>query len=433
MATEVILPKVDMDMATGRISKWFFEDGATVTKGDVLFEIETDKAAMEIDAPASGILRDIRAAENVDIAVGSAVAWIYGEDEAYSGRPSGVPSDQPPPVSKSQVGNSVTAEVSSPEAANQGAGQKDVRATPLARRLARTSGIDLGRVTGSGPNGRISRADVESHSSVAVSPSAEGAQPVTVLAASSPATVSTEQILKLFPEGSYEQVAHTNMRRTIARRLVEAKSTVPHFYLTVDCNIDALLKLRTELNASAPVVDGKTAYKLSVNDMVIKAYALALAAVPNANVSWTDETLLMHRHADIGVAVSVPGGLITPIIRSAETKSLSAISREMKELAGRAKDGKLKAEEYQGGTAAISNLGMFGIRDFAAIVNPPHATILAVGAGEKRAVVTDDAVVAATLMTVTLSTDHRAVDGALGAALIGAFKTYIENPMAMLV
>ncbi|CUX58473.1 Dihydrolipoyllysine-residue acetyltransferase component of pyruvate dehydrogenase complex (E2) (Dihydrolipoamide acetyltransferase component of pyruvate dehydrogenase complex) [Agrobacterium fabrum str. J-07] len=433
MATEVILPKVDMDMATGRISKWFFENGATVAKGDVLFEIETDKAAMEIDAPASGILRDIRAAENVDIPVGSAVAWIYEEHEAYSGAPVGARDDQPPAVSKTQVGDIVAGEVSSRGSTNGGAEQQGVRATPLARRIARTSGIDLGRVTGSGPNGRINRADIESHSSLTAPHSDETVQPVDVPVSQSTAAAAAEQILKLFPEGSYEQIAHTNMRRTIARRLMEAKSTVPHFYLSVDCNIDALLTLRTELNASAPVIDGKAAYKLSVNDMVIKAYALALAAVPNANVSWTDDTLLMHHHADIGVAVSVPGGLITPIIRSAEIKSLSAISREMKELAGRAKDGKLKAEEYQGGTAAISNLGMFGIRDFAAIVNPPHATILAVGAGEKRAAVIGDSVVAATLMTVTLSTDHRAVDGALGAALIGSFKTYIETPLAMLV
>jgi pyruvate dehydrogenase E2 component (dihydrolipoamide acetyltransferase) len=249
--------------------------------------------------------------------------------------------------------------------------------------------------------------------------------------------MSDDAVLKLFEEGSYELIPHDNMRKTIARRLVEAKSTVPHFYLTVDCELDALLGLRKQLNDVAPVrkteKGEEPAYKLSVNDLIIKALALALKEVPDANVSWTEGAMVKHRHADVGVAVSIPGGLITPIVRRAEEKSLSSISNEMKDLAARARTRKLKPEEYQGGTTAVSNLGMFGIRDFAAVINPPHATILAIGAGEQRAVVKDGEVKVATVMSVTLSTDHRAVDGALGAELIGAFKRLVENPMGLVV
>jgi pyruvate dehydrogenase E2 component (dihydrolipoamide acetyltransferase) len=430
MPIEVILPKVDMDMATGRISKWFFDNDATVKKGDVLFEIETDKAAMEIDAPASGILRDITGREGVDIPVGAPVAWIYEEGEAYSGAPFGGTTAAPAveTAATAEAAPVPQQEVRAVPAAAEGG---KVRATPLARRLASDAGIDLSAVAGSGPHGRVTRSDVLGHRSADARP--PGGASASCAAKDAAPPPSGDQVRKLFAEDSYEVVAHTAMRRTIARRLVEAKSTVPHFYLTLDCNIDALLKLRAELNAAAPVRDGVADFKLSVNDMVIRAYALALRAIPDANVSWTEEGLLKHRHADVGVAVTVPGGLITPIVRSAEIKSLSAISGEMKDLGARAKAGKLKSEEYQGGTGAVSNLGMFGIREFAAIVNPPHATILAVGAGERRPVVSGDDVTVATVMTVTLSTDHRAVDGALGAELLGAFRSYIERPMLMLV
>ena len=244
---------------------------------------------------------------------------------------------------------------------------------------------------------------------------------------------SDETIRKMFAPGSYEEVPHDGMRKTIARRLVEAKQTIPHFYLTVDCGLDALLLLRSQINKAAPERDGKPAYKVSVNDMVIKALALALQRVPEANATWTEGAMLRHTASDVGVAVSIPGGLITPVIRNAETKTLSKISAEMKDFAARAKARKLKPEEYTGGTTAVSNLGMFGIKDFAAVINPPHATILAVGAGEQRVVVKDGAPVVATVMRVTLSTDHRAVDGALGAQLLGAFKQLIEAPMGMLV
>jgi pyruvate dehydrogenase E2 component (dihydrolipoamide acetyltransferase) len=424
MPVEVILPKVDMDMETGRISKWFVDEGASVSKGELLFEIETNKATMEIDAPASGVLRDVVGFEGIDIAVGAAVAWIYAEGETQdgAGRREAALSAAPVPAKTIDVPTTAVA-ITSHATAN------GLRATPLARRLARAAGIALETVNGTGPNGRITRADIEAHVPASV------AQPEPVVAAKSPLEkqVSSDQVRNLFAEGSYEVVPHTSMRRTIARRLVEAKTTIPHFYLTLDCNIDALLKLRADLNADAAVIDGRPAYKLSVNDMVIKAYALALTRVPDANVSWTDDGMLRHAHADIGVAVSIPGGLITPIVRHAEIKNLSAISNEMKDLGARARDGKLKSEEYLGGTGAVSNLGMFGIREFAAIVNPPHATILAVGAGERRAIVVGDDVKVATMMTVTLSTDHRAVDGALAAALAGAFRNYIERPMSMMV
>ena len=441
MPVEVILPKVDMDMATGRISKWFFAEGAKVEKGDVLFEIETDKAAMEIDAPASGVLRDITGKEGVDIAVGAAVAWIYQEGEAHgaAGAPALAEIVQPAQAAPAEAEPADALPGAPPAPAATGPSCcGDVRATPLARRVAREAGLDLASIAGSGPHGRILEKDVTA-AKVASALVPQTSVPAPALQAADPASAplaagpSDEQVKKLFAPGSYEEIPHDGMRKTIARRLTEAKQTIPHFYVTLDCELDALLKLRAELNAAAPEKDGKPAYKLSVNDMVIKALALALRAVPDANVSWTEGAMLKHKHADIGVAVSIPGGLITPIIRDACHKTLSQISNEMKDMAARAKARKLKPEEYQGGTTAVSNLGMFGVKDFAAIVNPPHATILAVGAGEQRAVVKGGQLAVATIMSVTLSTDHRAVDGALGAELLQAFKGYIEKPMAMLV
>lgn len=314
-----------------------------------------------------------------------------------------------------------------------------VFASPLARRLAKEAGVDLAKVAGTGPHGRVVMADVEAAKAgggakVIPMPGVSTAPAAAPAPKAAPApSMSDEQVKKLFAEGSYEEIPHDNMRKTIARRLQESKSQIPHFYLTVDCELDALLKLREQINAAAPVKDGKPAYKLSVNDMVIKAMAMALRAVPDANVSWTEGAMLKHKHADVGVAVSIPGGLITPVVRDACHKTLSVISNEMKDLAARAKARKLKPEEYQGGTTAVSNLGMFGVKDFAAVINPPHATILAVGAGEQRPVVKNGALAIATVMSVTLSTDHRAVDGALGAELLAAFRGYIENPMGMLV
>ena len=306
-------------------------------------------------------------------------------------------------------------------------------ASPLARRLAKTAGIDIGRIPGTGPHGRIIARDVEAAKSGGTAPRA----PAAGAGAAAPSPVqapSDDKIRALFEPGSYEVVPHDNIRKIIAQRLVLAKQTIPHFYLTVTCTIDKLLAAREEINASAPKgADDKPAWKLSVNDFIIKAMAMALIKIPDANVTWTEAGMLKHKHADVGVAVAIPGGLITPVIRKAETKSLTVISKEMKDYAARARARRLKPEEYQGGSTAISNLGMYGIEEFAAVINPPHATILAVGTGEQRAVVRDGKLAIATRMTVTLSTDHRAVDGALGAELIGAFRTYIESPMAMLV
>jgi pyruvate dehydrogenase E2 component (dihydrolipoamide acetyltransferase) len=311
-------------------------------------------------------------------------------------------------------------------------GANRVFSSPLARRLAKEAGIELARIQGSGPHGRVIARDVEA------AKSGKGlTAPPAAAAAAAPAPLqapSDERIRALFEPGSYEAVPHDSVRKVIARRLLEAKLTIPHFYLTVDCDIGRLLAAREEINAAAPKdKDGKPAYKISVNDFVIKALALALQRIPEANVTWTESTMLKHKHSDIGVAVSIPGGLITPVVRHAEQKSLSVISNEMKDFAARARARKLKPEEYQGGSSAVSNLGMYGIKEFYAIINPPHATILSVGAGEERAVVRNGKIEAAHIMTVGLATDHRAVDGALGAELIGAFKTLIENPVMMVV
>jgi pyruvate dehydrogenase E2 component (dihydrolipoamide acetyltransferase) len=320
----------------------------------------------------------------------------------------------------------------SPQASADGHGANRIFSSPLARRMAKDAGIDLGRITGSGPHGRIIARDVES------AKSGKGlAPPAAPTAAQAPAVaaaMSDQQVRALYEEGSYDVIPHDGMRRTIAQRLTASVQTIPHFYLTIDCNIGKLLDAREEINAAAPKdKDGKPAWKLSVNDFVIKALALALQRIPDANVSWTEGGMLKHKHSDIGVAVAMPGGLITPIIRQAETKSLSTISNEMKDFAARARARKLKPHEYQGGTSAVSNLGMYGIKDFTAVINPPHATILAVGAGEERAIVRNGKIEAAHIMSVTMSCDHRAVDGALGAQLIGAFKALIENPVMMVV
>jgi pyruvate dehydrogenase E2 component (dihydrolipoamide acetyltransferase) len=318
-----------------------------------------------------------------------------------------------------------------------------VFASPLARRIAKEAGLELSIIQGSGPHGRVIERDVRAAiaggakpapAAAAVAPAAApaAAKPPAPAIAPSP---SDAQIKALFEPGSYEEIPHDNMRKTIARRLTEARQTVPQFYLTMDCEIDALLKLREQVNAAAPKdKDGKPAWKVSVNDMAIKALAMALMRVPDANVTWTEGAMLRHKHADVGVAVALPGnGLITPIIRAAETKTLSVIANQMKDFAARAKNRKLKPEEYQGGTTAVSNLGMFGIKEFTAVINPPHSTILAVGGGSQRAVVRKGELAVATVMSVTLSCDHRAVDGALGAQLIAAFKELVENPMGMLV
>ena len=445
MPTNILMPALSPTMEKGNLAKWLKKEGDTIKSGDIIAEIETDKATMEVEAVDEGVLAKIVVPEGTaDVAVNEIIGVIAGEGEdakSVSAPAAGgaAPAKAEAPKSDAPKAEApAAAAAASAPAAPAPAGGSRAFASPLARRIAKDAGLDLNAIKGSGPHGRIVEKDVEAAKAgggakaapAAAAAGAPAAKPAAVPLASGP---SDEQVKKLFAPGSYEEVPHDGMRKTIARRLTEAKQTVPHFYVTVDCELDALLKLRGELNAAAPEKDGKPAYKLSVNDMVIKALALALRAVPDANVSWTDNTMLKHKHADVGVAVSIPGGLITPIIRDACHKSLSQISNEMKDMAARAKARKLKPEEYQGGTTAVSNLGMFGVKDFAAIVNPPHATILAVGAGEQRVIVKGGQPAVATVMSVTLSTDHRAVDGALGAELLAAFKGYIEKPMAMLV
>ncbi len=444
MPINITMPALSPTMEEGNLAKWLVKEGDRIAPGDVIAEIETDKATMEVEAVDEGTVAKIvvpAGTEGVKVNALIAVLAVEGEDVDKAGE--GIGEEEVKPSAAKEAPKPAEAARPAPQAAAPApppaavapATNGDARtfASPLARRIAREAGLDVAGVKGSGPHGRVVKADVEAAIASGASGKAAPAQ------AAQPAgkPMADDQVLKLFPEGSFELVPHDGMRKTIARRLVEAKSTIPHFYLTLDCDLDALLKLRAELNAAAPVKKtdkGEVpAYKLSVNDMIIKALALALMEVPDANVSWTDANMVRHRHADVGVAVSIPGGLITPIIRRAEEKTLSVISNEMKDLAGRARGRKLKPEEYQGGTTAVSNLGMFGVKDFAAVINPPHATILAVGAGEERAVVRNGEVKIATVVSVTLSTDHRAVDGALGAELLGAFRRRIENPMGMLV
>jgi len=433
-------------MEEGNLAKWLVKEGDTVKSGDVIAEIETDKATMEVEAVDEGTVAKIvvpAGTEGVKVNALIAVLAAEGEDVSVAAKggngaaPAAKAEAAPAPKAEAAPAAALAAApAAAPAAASHGGNR--VFSSPLARRLAKEAGIDLSAIAGTGPHGRVVKSDVETavagggaaKAAPAAAPSAAPAAPAP--AAAKPA--SDDAVLKLFEAGSYDLVPHDGMRKTIAKRLQESKQTIPHFYVSVDCQLDALLALRAQLNDSAPKSkDGGAAYKLSVNDMVIKAMALALRDVPDANVSWTDANMVKHKHADVGVAVSIPGGLITPIIRKAETKTLSTISNEMKDLGKRAKERKLKPEEYQGGTTAVSNMGMMGVKNFAAVVNPPHATILAVGAGEQRVIVKDGQMVIANMMTVTLSTDHRAVDGALGAELLGAFKGYIENPMGMLV
>ena len=463
MPINITMPALSPTMEEGNLAKWLVKEGDTVSSGDVIAEIETDKATMEVEAVDEGtIARILVPAGTEGVKVNATIAVLAGEDEdvaaaaaagangggaaaSESPAPASPPPASPPPANpgeESKAPAEAAASTGTPAPGADRSANGRVFASPLARRLAREADLDIAAIHGSGPHGRVIQRDVEAAIAGGVKTAPQAPSP-SAAAAAPPATraMADEQIMKLFAEGSYEIVPHDGMRKTIAKRLVEAKSTIPHFYLTIDCTLDALLALRAELNNAAPTrkrdkgdKGEDPVYKLSVNDMVIKAMALALRDVPEANVSWTESGMLKHHHADVGVAVSIPGGLITPIIRRAEEKSLSTISNEMKDLAARARERKLKPEEYQGGTSAVSNLGMFGIKDFAAVINPPHATILAVGAGQQRAVVKEDGTVAAaTVMSVTLSTDHRAVDGALGAQLLAAFRTYIENPMGMLV
>jgi len=459
MPINILMPALSPTMEKGNLAKWLKKEGDKVKSGDVIAEIETDKATMEVEAVDEGTIAKILVPEGTqDVPVNDVIAVLAGDGEdvkaagagaasappkaaAAPAPPAATPAAAPKPAAapapaqaKAAEGAATAAPQAAATASAQGAprtnGHGRIFSSPLARRLAKDAGIELGRINGSGPHGRVIARDVEQAKS-GKGLKAPAAAPGAPMIAPS---MSDQQIRALFEEGSYEVIPHDGMRRTIAQRLTASVQTVPHFYLTMDCDIGKLLAAREEINAAAPKdKEKKPAYKLSVNDFVIKAMAIALQRIPNTNVSWTDSGMLKHKHSDIGVAVAMPGGLITPIIRKAETKSLSAISSEMKDFAARARARKLKPEEYQGGTTAVSNLGMYGIKDFTAVINPPHATILAVGTSEERAVVRNGNIEAAHIMSVTLSCDHRAVDGALGAELIGAFKMLIENPVMMMV
>jgi len=416
MATNILMPALSPTMTEGTLSRWLKKEGDTVKSGDLIAEIETDKATMEVEAVDEGILGRIVVPEGSEgVKVNSPIAILVDEGEAV---PDAV---EAPAAKKAEPAPQTVAQPASTPAASAqpspaqsppvaGPAGKRVFASPLARRIASQKGIDLTALKGTGPNGRILRRDVEN------------AKPVTTAGAAAPVVVPAEA----------KRVPNSSMRKVIARRLSESKQTVPHFYVSVDIELDALLALRSKLNAASPS-EGEGQFKISVNDMMIKAVALALRDCPGLNVQYTDAETLHFPEIDISMAVSIPDGLITPIIRQADRKSLRAISAEARDLAKRARDGKLKPEEFQGGTFSISNMGMFGVREFAAIINPPQAGILAIAAGEKRAVVRGDQLAVATVMTATLSVDHRAVDGALGAQWLNALRNIVQNPYSLVI
>jgi pyruvate dehydrogenase E2 component (dihydrolipoamide acetyltransferase) len=453
----VLMPQLGETVAEGKITQWYKVAGDSVMPGDNLFEIETDKTSMEVPATAAGVLAEVRAKVGDVVPVGAVVAVISegGEAVVASGSApaatafSHVPAVAPPAASARAVKdftNGAAAvsygvdhagsgpspafkldpffEVRTPSRNYGPARRGSVTITPLARRLAAEGGIDLDAVSGSGPHGRILARDIAGAGATATGPRAVVA----------PAAPTAQQVKALYEPGAYEEVALDNMRATIAARLVEAKQTIPHFYLTADVATDALVRLREDANAAAPKAkDGTPAFRLSLNDIIVKAWAAALQRVPAANAVWAGDRILRLAHADIGVAVAIEGGLLTPMVRNAETKTLSTISAEIKDLSARARARRLKPQEYQGGSSVVSNLGMHGIREFAAIINPPHATVLAVGAARRHPVERPDGGIAfAGQMTVTLSCDHRVVDGALGAELLAAFRGFIENPVTAL-
>jgi pyruvate dehydrogenase E2 component (dihydrolipoamide acetyltransferase) len=423
-------------MTEGNVTKWLKKEGDEVHSGDVLAEIETDKATMEFEAVDDGRLGRILVPEGAEgIKVNQPIALLLGEGEDPSALEKHAEKPTTPVAAASAAEPLRAAEprpAAQPAPARGGNGKGRIFASPLARRMAQQAELDLTAITGSGPQGRIVKTDIEAALS-AEQPPAAPARPVAQPQAAPPITsapvpaLSKERVLALAGNPPYTERPLTAMRRVIARRLTEAKQTVPHFYLTVDCEIDELLKFRAELNGKS------NAYRISVNDFVIRAAALALRQVPAANASWSDEAILLWEAVDIAVAVALEDGLITPIVKNADRKGLAAIANETKDLAARARAGKLKLEEFQGGTFSISNLGMFGVRDFAAVINPPHGGILAVGAGEQRSVVKNGALAIATAMSCTLSCDHRAVDGAVGAQFLAAFKKLVEDPLTMLL
>ncbi|UYH51883.1 pyruvate dehydrogenase complex dihydrolipoamide acetyltransferase [Candidatus Kirkpatrickella diaphorinae] len=418
MATSILMPALSPTMTEGTLAKWHVKTGDRVQSGDLIAEIETDKATMEVEAIDDGIIGRILVAEKTEnVAVNTAIAILLAEGEDPSATPDVKASG---PEAAKQADKPAAEAPEKPAASRAEATAPRVKASPLARRIAKAGQIDLSAVKGTGPNGRIVKRDVESHTGNAQAATPQGEHPI---------APGRQGVFERKPS---TPIPHSGMRKVIAQRLTESKQSVPHFYVSMDVELDALLKLRTELNAVMPDEEGATV-KISVNDMVIKAAALALRKVPGVNVSFTENEMIQHHVVDISVAVSVPGGLITPILRDADRLSLREISIEMKQLAQKARGAKLQPEEYQGGTFSISNMGMRGVKEFAAIINPPQSAILAVSAGEKRAVVRDDALAIATVMTVTLSVDHRAVDGILGAEWLEAFRHIVQNPYLLVV
>ena len=462
MPIHILMPALSPTMEDGKLAKWLVKEGDKVTAGKVIAEIETDKATMEVEAVDDGIMGRIivpEGSEKVRVNVPIAILLQEGESAAALGpiatapaaaaaTPAAAAPSPPRPSPAPAALASAIAARAMPRPANGAthaapttpASGTRIYASPLARRLAREAGVDLMAVTGSGPHGRIIRSDIDKAKTSGgrglTRTMPGGGQAVTASSGQAVAAfvvpMADDKVLALYDKSTYDVVPHDGMRRIVAQRMVQSKSTVPHFYLRMDCRLDNLLGARERLNKSSPK-DGPRAFKLSVNDFVIKAWALALQQVPAANASWTDGGMLRHKYSDVGVAVAVDGGLFTPVIRHAEVKSLSEISNEMRDLAERARKRRLAPHEYQGGTTAISNLGMYGVSSFEAILNPPQATIVAIGSGEKRVVPSGDKVEVATMMTATLSCDHRVVDGALGAELLAAFRTLLEDPVRMLV
>jgi len=459
MPIDITMPALSPTMEEGTLAKWHVKEGDSVSSGDVIAEIETDKATMEVEAVDEGKIGKIVVAEGTEgVKVNAVIAVLLQDGEsldAVAAKPA-PKAEAPKAEARKAPANDGLAKPDSPrpdvakpvaedtdearaKAANSNSGASaptrseggKVFASPLARRLAKEAGIDISAISGTGPRGRVVKSDVEAAKSGKTPLKAGASAPAA--AAAMAGGMTKAQVLALYPEGSYELVPNDGMRKVVAARLTESKQTVPHFYLTLDCKIDALLAAREQINAAAPKnKDGKPEYKLSVNDFVMKAWAVALQRVPMANATWAVDSILYHKRSDVAVAVAVPGGLFTPVVKSCDTKTLREISEEVKDLATRARGKKLAPHEYQGGASSVSNLGMFGIKEFGAVINPPHGTILAVGVGEERVYADKGEIKIGQFMTCTLSCDHRAVDGALGAEVLGVFKSLIENPVMML-
>lgn len=442
MATNILMPALSPTMEEGKLAKWLVKEGDTVKSGTILAEIETDKATMEFEAVDEGKIGKILVAEGTEgVKVNAPIAVLLDEGEkadavvdisaAMKDIKAAVKAETPAAPAAKAEAPKAAAPAPTPAKAAAGDGAR-IFASPLAKRIAAQKGVDLSALSGTGPRGRIVKSDVENAKPGAAKPAA-GA-PAAAGGAGIPGVAPLPDARLLYPAGSYEEVPHDNMRKAIAKRLTSAKTLIPHYYLTVDCNLNALMAVREKMNAAAPKGKDKVpAYKLSVNDFIMKASAMALMKHPDVNASWTDTAILKHKDADVGVAVALDFGLITPIIFKAQTKGLVEISNEVKTLAALAKEKKLKPNQYEGGGFSVSNLGMYGIKNFTSIINPPQSCIIAVGAGEERAIVVNGKIEVATVMTVTMSADHRVVDGGTGAKFLATLKQFIEEPASMLL